>query len=136
AQDGRCRDWRTTRLQGDSGRCRGYADGRGVAIACAGPWRGRNHPADADHGLECGAISDERVAPSALQPIPSAEDPPHDRQAQQKKQQRHSEAYVDAYIGSAVEAPSKSADQVDHGIEPADVPPDRRQDLDRVEAAT
>jgi hypothetical protein len=74
--------------------------------------------------------------PLPLQLVPRPENPPHHCKTSSEELRRHSEADGDADVGNAVEAPAEAADQVDDRIEQGDgLLPDRRQDLDGVEAA-
>src|SRR3954470_12074528 len=73
-----------------------------------------------------------REAALSLEPIAGLEDPPYGEETQGQEQERHRQAHADAHVGGFEEAPAKSADQIDHGIEQGDRLPDRGQHADGV----
>ena len=70
-----------------------------------------------------------------LESVSRLEDPPHRHQAHGQEADRHGQAQADAHVGDPVETPAEAADQVDHRVEQGDRLPERRQHIDRVEAA-
>src|SRR6185295_5520833 len=70
-----------------------------------------------------------------LEAIACPENPPHGDEAQRQEQRRHPETDAHMHIGDLVEAPAKSAHEVDNGIEERDRLPGRREDADGVEGA-
>src|SRR5271170_6153527 len=65
--------------------------------------------------------------PSRLQPPSGAEYQDQCGEARGDEQRREPEAGGDADVAFAVEAPAEAADEIDHRIEQADGPPERRQ---------
>src|SRR3954452_19040271 len=72
---------------------------------------------------------------SSLEPVPRLEHPAGDREAERQEDERHGDAQPDADVGDAVEAPAEAADEIDHRIGKRHGAPERRQHVDRVEAA-
>src|SRR4051794_18953312 len=58
---------------------------------------------------------------SALQAIAGLEHPPHRQQQDEQEAEGHREADADGDVGGAVEAPAKTADQIDHRVEERDL---------------
>src|SRR5690606_18518693 len=72
---------------------------------------------------------------SAFQPVAGAKHPVHGSQAQRQEAEGHAQADADRYVGNAVEAPAKAADQVHHRVEQGELLPEGGQHADRVETA-
>src|SRR5580658_6563323 len=72
---------------------------------------------------------------SGFQSPAGPQHPRHDQQAHHQKRRHEAQAHTDTDIGEAVETPPEAADQIDDGVEQGDRAPDRRQDVDAVEAA-
>src|SRR4051812_394583 len=81
------------------------------------------------------AVRPAGASPSRLEAIARPEDPGHDGEADGQHQGGRREADADMDVGDAVEAPAEAADEVDDRIEQRHHLPQRRQHLDRVEAA-
>src|SRR5256885_459749 len=63
------------------------------------------------------------------------EKPSHDHETHDEKHERHPDAQRQAHVGYAVEAPAKTAHEINDGIEQRHLLPNRRQHPDGVEAA-
>src|SRR5690606_2424307 len=86
--------------------------------------------------VEAPSIAAARAPASALQPEACLEDRPDDGEAGGQEEHDHGEADGHPDIGRFVEAPAKAADEIEHGVEVTYRPPERREHVDRVEAAT
>src|SRR6266702_5767641 len=74
-------------------------------------------------------------ATSTLEPVSGLEYPRDDQQKHRQKQRGHAEAHLDVHIGESIEAPAKSANQINDRIEQRHRPPERRQHIHRIEAS-
>lgn len=75
------------------------------------------------------------LPPSASNPVPRLEHPPHHAEARGHEAQRHGGTDANVHIGLAVEGPAQAADQVNHGVEQRHLLPNGRQHVDAVEGA-
>src|SRR5688572_1062463 len=57
------------------------------------------------------------VETSGFQPVAGLEYPPYGSEARAEEHQRHSKANSEIHIGDAIKAPTKTADQIDDGVE-------------------
>ena len=72
---------------------------------------------------------------SVLDLIAGFEDPPHQAHTKRQEPADHQEAPGDSNVRLLKEAPAKSTDQVDHGVEQRNRLPERREHADGVKAA-
>ena len=121
----------------DADRAREGAAGRAGALKPAGKFHAglfsvaKTPPQGA--GQTCEFMRD---APLILQPVAGLEDPPHGGEAQRPGTPASWPRLMPTLdVGDAVEAPAEAADQIDDRIEQRDRLPERRQHVDRIEAA-
>ena len=81
------------------------------------------------------AAEEDAGAASLLEPVPGAENPPDDDQAQGKEAQGGSQADSHGHIGTAVETPAEAADQVDDRVEQGHGLPGTGEHVDGIESA-
>src|SRR6187200_155482 len=80
-------------------------------------------------------IARRQTAWLILQPVAGLEDPRDDRERYTHEDGRHDNAHADTDVGEAVKAPAEAADHVHHRVEERYRLPERRQHVDRIEAA-
>src|SRR5258708_7177190 len=79
--------------------------------------------------------SRECCSKSGLESVSGLEHPPSGRETKQEEHHGHTSADLDAHVRYAVEAPAEAANQINHWVEQGDLLPNRREHLDRIEAA-
>src|SRR5438270_14037924 len=72
---------------------------------------------------------------SLLDLVAGLEEPPDDAEADREEYRDHYDAHGDADVGDLVEAPAEARDQIDDRVDETHRLPERRQHIDRIEAA-